>query len=500
MSEKKHIENVSSPLPTQGGDGGGSLKEKTAKGLFWGLLNNGTMQVLNLVIGIFLLRLLTPADYGIVGVLAIFTAIAGDLQSAGFTQALINIKNPTDRDYNSVFWFNVLVSIGLYTILFFSAPLIAWYFHQPVLVDVSRFVFLAFLISSLGIAHSAYLTKNLMVREQAISSVVALIVSGLVSITLAFRGMAYWSIAWQQVIYISVLNVMRLHYSRWRPTLKIDFGPVRKMFKFAVNLLITKIITSISQNVLTFIFGRMFPIQSVGYFTQANKWSTMAHSFVSGTVHQVAQPVLAEAVHDDEREKRIFRKMVRFTAFIAFPALFGLALIAKEFTIVAIGEKWLESVPLLQLLCIGGAFMPFYAMYQNLVISKGRSDIYMWCNVAQIVSQIALILFFGKQGILVMVEVYTIFNILYLAVWHWQAQRVLNLHVTEILKDILPFMLIALLVMAATYFVTLLIANPILLLIARIVIAAVLYFMVMKLAGAEIMKECMQFMLKKGKH
>ena len=124
----------------------------------------------------------------------------------------------------------------------------------------------------------------------------------------------------------------------------------------------------------------------------------------------------------------------------------------------------------------------------------------MWCNVAQIVSQIALILFFGKQGILVMVEVYTIFNILYLAVWHWQAQRVLNLHVTEILKDILPFMLIALLVMAATYFVTLLIANPILLLIARIVIAAVLYFMVMKLAGAEIMKECMQFMLKKRKH
>ena len=126
-----------------------TLKEKTARGLFWGMLNNGTMQVLNLVIGIFLGRLLTPADYGIVGVLAIFTAIAGDLQSAGFTQALINIKRPTDRDYNSVFWFNVLMSVTMYVILFLAAPLIAWYFHQPVLTDVSRFLFLAFLISSL---------------------------------------------------------------------------------------------------------------------------------------------------------------------------------------------------------------------------------------------------------------------------------------------------------------------------------------------------------------
>ena len=130
-----------------------SLKEKTARGLFWGMLNNGTMQVLNLIIGIFLGRLLTPADYGIVGVLAIFSAIAGDLQSAGFTQALINIKKPTDRDYNSVFWFNVLVSVVMYAILFLAAPLIALFFHQPVLTNVSRFLFLAFFTVSGSTPH-----------------------------------------------------------------------------------------------------------------------------------------------------------------------------------------------------------------------------------------------------------------------------------------------------------------------------------------------------------
>lgn len=474
-----------------------TLKDKTAKGLFWGMMNSGTTQVLNLVIGIFLLRLLTPSDYGIVGVLTIFTAIAGDLQSAGFTQALINIKHPTSNDYNAVFWFNVLVSVCMYTVLFFSAPLIAWYFHQPILINVSRFVFLAFLISSLGIAHHAYLTKNLMVREQAIAGIVALVTSGTVSILLAFRGMAYWSIAWQQVIYISVMNLVRLYYSKWRPTWKIDFKPIRRMFSFAVKLLFTKIITSISQNVLTFIFGRMFPIQAVGLYTQANKWSTMAHSFVTGTVHQVAQPVMAEVANDDERERRVFRKMLRFTAFIAFPSLFGLALVAKELTLVAIGKIWLESVPLLQLLCVSGAFMPLYALYQNLVISKGRSDIYLWCNVVQILAQIALVLVFGRQGIQCMVEAYVVFNIFYLLVWHWQSQHVLELPLIEILKDIMPFIIISIAVMAITYIFTYMITYPWLMLLARIAIASALYFITMKILRVKILEECLSYMLKK---
>ena len=148
-----------------------------------------------------------------------------------------------------MFWFNVLMSVTMYVILFLAAPLIAWYFHQPVLTDVSRFLFLAFLISSLGIVHNAYLSKNLMVKEQAVAGVTGLIVSGSVAILLAWKGYAYWALAWQQVIFISVVNLVRLHYSKWRPSLKIDFGPVRQMFPFAVKMLGTKILTTVSQNI-----------------------------------------------------------------------------------------------------------------------------------------------------------------------------------------------------------------------------------------------------------
>ena len=272
-----------------------SLKQKTAKGLFWGALNSGTTQILNLIIGIILARHLTKADYGIIGILTIFIAIASDLQSAGFTQGLINIKRPTARDYNSVFSFNVCMSVLMYSVLFFSAPFIAEYFHQPCLVSVSRVVFLTFFISSLGIAHGGYMAKNMMNRELAIIGALALILSGAVGITLALLDFAYWSLAWQQVTYMIVVNIGRYYYVRdWRPRLSLDFGPVRLMAPFALKILVTKILNTLSANILTPIFARWFTIHQVGSYTQAFKWNTMAYSLVANTVGQIAQPVLVE--------------------------------------------------------------------------------------------------------------------------------------------------------------------------------------------------------------
>ena len=173
-----------------------TLKEKTAKGLFWGVLNNGTMQVLNVVFGIFLARLLSPGDYGLVGMLAIFTAIAGNIQSAGFTNGLINLKHPTAGDYNAVFWFNITASLVMYALLFAAAPLIAAYYRQPALVGLSRFTFLAFVMGAFGIAHNGYMMKNMMNKEVTVCNLLGILVSGTAGIVMALKGMAYWSLAW----------------------------------------------------------------------------------------------------------------------------------------------------------------------------------------------------------------------------------------------------------------------------------------------------------------
>ena len=475
----------------------GGLKEKTAKGLLWGALNSGSTQLLNLIFGIFLGRLITPAEYGIVGVLSIFTLIAGNLQSSGFTQALVNLKAPRNEDYTAVFWFNTLTSFVLYALLFLSAPLIARFFHQPCLVEVSRFVFLSFVISSFGIAHNAYMTKNMMNRELAIIGAIALLCSGGVATFLAFYGFSYWSLAWQQIIYITVLNIGRYYYTPWRPSWHFTFEPVRKMFGFSVKILITNIINTLSNNILTLLFGRLYPIKAVGDYSQAYKWNTMASAFVANAVGQVAQPVLASVKEEQGRSVRVFRKMLRFTAFLSFPAMFGLAIISNEFILLTIGKRWIDAVPLLQMLCIGGAFVPFYTLYQNVAISNGRSDIYMFCNIAQIVLQLVIIGFFYHLGINTMVMVYTLFTIAWLFVWQWTARRIIGLRFREVIKDVMPTLCIALLVMATTYFVTLSLHHLLLLLICRILIAALLYAAIIKLLHVEMMDELLLFIKKR---
>lgn len=478
------------------------LKERIEQSLFWSVLNNGTLQVLNILFGVVLARLLTPGDYGIVGVLTIFTLIAGNLQSSGFTQALINIKKPEANDYNSVFWFNVIVSVLMYAVLWFCAPLIARFFHQSVLVEVSRFVFLAFLISSLGIAHAAYMSKNLMNKEVAIINLIALVCSGCVGVVLAFNGYRYWSLAWQQVIYITVLNLGRYYYTPWHPSWQIDFGPVKRMFGFAVNILFTNIINTLSGQILTFIFGRFFPISQVGNFTQANKWNTQAHTFVSGALGQVVQPVLVKVGDDHERLKRVFRKMMRFTAFLTFPVLLGLALVANEFVTLVLGKEWIHCIPLLQVLCIAGAFMPFYTVFQNLAIGCKRSDMYLWCNIGLIIAQISIILlcyYFFSQSITVVVAVYSALLIFWLLVWQLVAYRLIGVTLTETLLDTMPFMLITIASLGIAYLSIMFIDNDILRLIFKIIIGAVIYIATMKLAHVKIFEESLEFFKKKLK-
>ena len=474
-----------------------NLKEKTAQGLFWGFLSSGGMQLLNLIIGIFLARLLSPGEYGIVGMLAIFTLLANNLQESGFGVALVNIKDIKHNDYNAVFWFNTAMSLLLYLVLFMCAPLIAAFFHQPCLESLSRYVFLAIIFAAVGISPNAMLVRSLKMKEKAITSLSALVVSGTVGVTMAFMGFSYWSLATQQILYNVVICIGRFYFTRWCPTFKVDFTPVKQMFSFSYKVLITAVLTTINNNVLTVIFGRLFPAQAVGNFTQANKWNTMANQLVTNTVAQVAQPVLTRVTDDNERQRRVFGKLLRFTAFLAFPAMFGLALVAPQVILIAIGDKWVNSIPLLQVLCISGAFIPLYTVYQNLFLSQGKSGTYMWLTIAQIAIMLAAVLACHKLGIMAMVIAFACINILWLLAWQMFTSRLIGYRFMTMLRDLLPFMLIALVVMAVTYLVTRFIGNMYFLLMARVVLAAALYVITMKLLHARILEECIEFIRSK---
>ena len=472
------------------------LKERTAKGLMWGAINNLTSQLLMALIGIILGRLLTPADYGMVGMLAIFTAITGSLQESGFTAALTNLKEATHREYNAVFWTSTGISILLYLVLYVSAPLIADYFHQPGLIPLSRLVFASLLLAGIGIAHAAYMFRNMMNREKAITGFFALVGSGIIGITLALNGYSYWSLAWQQFAYICIINIGRLYYVRWMPSFHIDLTPIREMIGFSSKILITNIINQVNNNILSFIFGRLFTAGAVGNYTQAAKWNTMGHSLISGTMQQVAQPVLASINEEENRQLNVFRKMLRFTAFLSMPAMLGLAFIA-DFIVVLLGEQWTDSVPLLRMLCISGAFLPIHTLYQNLFISHGRSDTYMWCSVALVITQIVVVMVFATWGIEIMIAAYVVTLILWTGIWQVLAYRLIQLRFTDLLKDVCPFLLATIGCIGVAYYATLFITNVIALILSRIIITSLLYMAIMKIAHVKIFMECILFIFKR---
>lgn len=474
-----------------------TLKEKTAKGLFWGGIGNGIQQILNLVFGIFLARMLTPADYGMIGMLAIFIAVANNLQESGFIVTLANRKNVTHDDYNSVFWFSIATGIILYIILFFTAPLIAMYYRLPDITPLARYLFLSFVISSTMTTQSAYLFRNLMVKEKAISQFPALLISGSTGIIMAYNGMSYWGIATQSILYITIISICFWYFSPWRPTLSFKLQPIKEMFGFSSKVLITNIFTQINNNIFSAIIGRVYTPRDVGLYTQSNKWSYLCSSLVSGAVNSVAQPVLVQTENEKDRQANIFRRMLQFSAYLSFPVMFGLALIAPEFISITITDKWAECVPLLQILCIWGAFMPINTLYTNLIMSHGKSDIYMWNTIATGIVQIIAILIVYPYGLNTMISIYVIINCLWLIIWHHFAKKKIQVSLMTVILDILPYITASIATMTATYFITGSIENIILMMITKILVAGILYFCIMKIIGSNIQKEIIGYILKK---
>lgn len=474
------------------------LKQKTAKGLLWGGIGSGSMQLLNLFFGIFLSRLLSPADYGVVGALTIFSAMAGLFAESGFTLAIVNKKTVGHDDYNAVFWFNIVAGFALYGLLFAIAPLIADFYHQPEMVPLARFLFLGFLFGGIATAPSAYFFRNLNVKLRSQIQICAILLSGTVGVCCAASGCGYWGIAAQTVTYSGCNCLMLWARSPWRPTLSFRMAPLREMLPFSTKQLVTSLFTHINNNFFSVLLGRFYGMKPTGYYTQGSKWTTMGYSTISGMLNSVAQPVFREASEDRERLCRVFLKMLRFTSFVCFPAMFGLAIVARELIVLTVTAKWLPCVPVMQILCVWGAFMPVATLYGNLFNSIGRPNIYMWNTIALGLMQLVCVLLSYPYGLEVMLEVYAGINVAWLFVWHRFARKHIGLSLAGVLKSMMPYIAVSLLVMAATVTATARITDPLLSLPAKILMAAALYGLLMWRLKSVVFRESIGY-LTKGK-
>lgn len=474
-----------------------NLKNAVAKGLLWGGMSNVVCQLLSLLFGIYLARILGPSDYGPIGMIAIFSAIAGSLQDSGFVAAIANRKEVGAKDYNAVFWFNILISVFMYAVLYFCAPLIADFFNQPILVGLSRYNFLGFVVAAFGIAPSAYLFRELKVKQKSIALMLSIAFSGAVGVIMALNGYSYWGIATQSIVYVLVRTVVCWYFTPWRPSMKVDFAPLRYLFAFSYRLLITNIFQRFNWNIFSFILGKFYTRTDVGNYTKSAEWFNMGGEIVNGMVNAVAQPALAKVVNDKERQLRVFRRMLSFTAFVSFPLMFGLSLVSKELITVVITDRWIESAGMLQILAVWGGFMPIQSMFTNLLISRGRSRTFMWCTIIQGLLMLVILLAVHPYGIRPMLVLYCVFNTLWLLVWVRLANREIAITLFSFLSDILPYMLLSIAVMVMTYMLTAGVESNVVLLLSRVGIAALLYVGIAYVVRSKELHEIIEFLFKK---
>ena len=473
----------------------GGLKEKAARGFLWGGLNNGAVQVLGALFGIFLLRLLSPSDYGKIAMLTVFANLASTLQESGFMAALCNLKNPTHRDYNAVFWFNIMMGGSLYVLLYLCAPLIADFYHDADLLWLSRYMFLGFFITSFGTVQRAWLFRNMMNKQTCIIAIVSLVVSNVVGILMAWLGYAFWGLATQSLLFVSCMVLMNWYYSPWRPSLHIDLRPAWQMFGFSSRLLLTNVVNTLSSNAFSFLLGKFYGAHSAGVYGNARKWDDMCSSSINGMLTGVAQPVMAQVRGNRERSRQVFRKMLRFVSFVSFPCMFGIGLISREFLLIFTGPKWEESAYLLSLLSIYGAVFPLLTLYGQMVISQGKSNINMYSTMALSSLILLGLVLLHSYGLYVMVFYFIGINVAWLFVWQYFAYRLIGLRLWEALSDVLPFLLLSAVCMALTWWITRPIESLWLLLVAKVVLAAVFYVTAIWISGARIMRESVDYLL-----
>lgn len=351
-----------------------SLKKRTANTVKWNLIDRVSSQLLYAVTGIILANLLSPDDFGLVGAVLVFQAFASLLVDSGFASALIQRKQPTRLDYSSVLWFNIAMSVALYIILWFCAPFIAMLFGgDERLVDLSRVMFISFVINGASIVQGNILLKKMDVRMAVVSNCIGLAAGAVAGITLALYGYGPWAIVWQTLVFAVVRVSILWCVTRWKPVLKFSYSAFRTFVPVASKMLLTSFLNTLFLNIYSFFIGNRVGLASLGYYTQSDKWSKMSVTCITQVLTGSFMPVLSAVQDEPERFARITSKMNRSAGYVVFPATIGVAVLATPVFHTLFGTKWDPSIILFQLLLIRGIFTALCGLYNNYLLALGRT-------------------------------------------------------------------------------------------------------------------------------
>lgn len=389
-----------------------SIRSSGLSGTFWSFLIQGGTQAINFVVTVLLARLLLPEQFGLIGMISIFLAISRSLLNGGFVSSLIRTKEADNIDYSTVFFVNLISSIVLYGILFFLAPFIAEFYQESILVGIVRVLGFILIINAFSLVQSTKLNKGLQFKTQFKLQIPSLLISGSVSIWMAYNNYGVWSLVAKELVFSFLATIQLWWYAKWIPRFIFDKEKFNYHFNFGYKLSLTQIINISFDNLYNVVIGKYFSTAQLGYFTRARSLEQLPSGFFYNAFNRVFYPLLSQVNDNDEKLKKVYSQLMKIVVFVVTPILVYLGIIAEPFFRWLLTEKWLPAVPYFQLLLISGVFYPIHKYNINICNLKGRSD--MVLNLSMVQNSLLLLgafsaIWFGIYGLLFSLIVVNIF-------------------------------------------------------------------------------------------
>ncbi|MCD8283706.1 MAG: lipopolysaccharide biosynthesis protein [Opitutae bacterium] len=473
-----------------------SLREKSVRGVVWSAIERFSLLGVQFVIQVVLARLLSPSDYGLVGMLAVFLAVSQAFIDCGFTNALIQNQQRTERDFATAFFFNAAVSVLFYVLLFAGAPLIADFYDMPALVSVTRVIGFSLVLAALSAVHRTKLTIRVDFKKQAQASLSAVVLSGVVGIAMAYNGFGVWALVAQTLVNRGANSLFLWLLIRWHPQHFFSVASFKPMFSYGSKLVVAHLLHTIYTNLYSLVIGKVFSAAALGFYSRADQMAGLPATSGSAILTRVTFPLLATVQNDDARLSDVYRRYMRVATGAIVPVMLGLCALSEPIVVVLLGEKWLPAVPLMRVLCLAWMLDPMTLVNLNLLNVKGRSDLVLRLEIIKKTTA-TLILFaglpFGLMGLCVGRAIY---SQIALAMNSYYTGKFLKMTYWRQMREVVPIYSLAAVMGVVAFVVTIPFDNPWVQIVVGVAVGAVIYIAGAKIFKFEILDEALAMLVK----
>ncbi len=455
-----------------------TLKGKTIKGVLWSGIERFSTAGINFIIGLIIARILSPKEYGIIAMLAIFMSISQTVIDSGFSNALTRKNDRTEADYSTTFYFNIVVGLVMYAILFLGAPLIADFYNMPLLETITKVVGTNLIWMSLSIVQQSILTIKVDFKTQMWVSLCASIISGIIGILMAYYGYGVWALVGQMVS-VQVLRTIALWIvAKWRPTTSFSPQSFRYLFGYGSKLLIAGLLETTYRNLYSIVIGKYFSANTLGIYNRGEQFASYAASNITGVIQRVTFPVLSKIQDDKILLNCAFTKLLRTTCYLVFPVMTYLCVAAEPLVKTILTDKWIECVPVIQILCLSYMWYPIHILNLNILQISGRSDLFLRIEIVKKIVGATILVATLPFGIIIMCWGRVVYCYIELFINMYYTNNIIGLTFWKQLKLTIPFLLYCIAISLAAYLVKILTNNDILIIAVNFAIIGVMWLTV----------------------